>query len=74
VVFQLITLPVEFDASNRAKAQLQTLGIIGSREEGRGVAAVLDAAALTYVAATVAAIAQLLYFAMRAGLLGGRRD
>lgn len=74
VVFQLITLPVEFDASNRAKQQLQTLGIIGSREEGKGVAAVLDAAALTYVAATVAAIAQLLYFALRAGLLGGRRD
>lgn len=72
VVFQLVTLPVEFDASNRAKQQLQSLGIIQSREEGRGVAAVLDAAALTYVAATVGAVAQLIYFAMRAGLLGGR--
>ncbi len=72
VVFQMITLPVEFDASNRAKQQLQSLGIVQSREEGRGVAAVLDAAALTYVAATVTAVAQLLYFAMRAGLLGGR--
>ncbi len=72
VVFQFVTLPVEFDASNRAKQQLQTLGIIQSREEGKGVAAVLDAAALTYVAATVTAVAQLLYFAIRAGLLGGR--
>lgn len=72
VVFQLITLPVEFDASNRAKLQLQSLGMVRSQEESRGVAAVLDAAALTYVAATVSAVAQLLYFAMRAGLLGGR--
>ena len=74
VVFQIVTLPVEFDASNRAKRQLQSLGIIGSREEAKGVAQVLDAAALTYVAATVAAVAQLLYFALRAGLLGGRRN
>jgi Zn-dependent membrane protease YugP len=74
VVFQVITLPVEFDASNRAKRQIQSLGIIASREEGRGVAAVLDAAALTYVAATVTAVAQLLYFALRAGLLGRRND
>jgi Zn-dependent membrane protease YugP len=72
VVFQFVTLPVEFDASNRAKLQLQALGIVQSREEGKGVAAVLDAAALTYVAATVTAVAQLLYFALRAGLLGGR--
>jgi Zn-dependent membrane protease YugP len=72
VVFQLITLPVEFDASRRAKQQLGALGIVGSREEGRGVAAVLDAAAMTYVAATVTAVAQLLYFALRLGLLGGR--
>jgi Zn-dependent membrane protease YugP len=74
VLFQIITLPVEFDASNRAKRQLQSLGIIGSREEAKGVAEVLDAAALTYVAATISAVAQLLYFAMRAGLLGGRRN
>ena len=74
VLFQMVTLPVEFDASNRAKAQLRSLGIIQSNQEAGGVSAVLDAAALTYVAATVAAIAQLLYFAMRAGLLGGRRD
>jgi Zn-dependent membrane protease YugP len=74
VLFQMITLPVEFDASNRAKEQLRSLGIIQSNQEAGGVTAVLDAAALTYVAATVTAIAQLLYFAMRAGLLGGRRD
>jgi Zn-dependent membrane protease YugP len=74
VLFQMVTLPVEFDASNRAKEQLRSLGIIQSNQEAGGVAAVLNAAALTYVAATVAAIAQLLYFAMRAGLLGGRRD
>jgi len=74
VLFQVITLPVEFDASNRAKRQLQSLGIITSREEAKGVAQVLDAAALTYVAATISAVAQLLYFALRAGLLGGRRN
>ena len=73
VVFQLITLPVEFDASNRAKAQLKTLGILHSNEESKGVSAVLDAAAMTYVAATVTALVQLLYFALRLGLLG-RRD
>jgi len=74
VLFQLITLPVEFDASNRAKQQIRSLGIIHSDQEGRGVAAVLDAAAMTYVAATITAVAQLLYFALRLGLLGGRRD
>jgi hypothetical protein len=74
VLFQMVTLPVEFDASNRAKRQLQQLGIIQSQKEAGGVAAVLDAAAMTYVAATITAVMQLLYFAMRAGLFGGRRD
>lgn len=73
VVFQLVTLPVEFDASARAKKQLMSLKMLRSEREAAGVAAVLNAAALTYVAATVTAIAQLLYFALRAGLLG-RRD
>ena len=73
VIFQLITLPVEFDASNRAKQQLMSLGIIQSQRESGGVAAVLNAAALTYVAAAIASLGQLLYFAMRSGLLGGRR-
>lgn len=73
VLFQMVTLPVEFDASSRAKRQLTSLGILHSRQEADGVSAVLNAAALTYVAATITAIMQLLYFAMRAGLLG-RRD
>ncbi|GJM44360.1 MAG: zinc metallopeptidase [Gemmatimonadota bacterium] len=72
VVFQLVTLPVEFDASNRAKQQIRTLGIVHSDQEGKGVAAVLNAAAMTYVAATVTALAQVIYFALRLGLLGGR--
>ena len=72
VVFQLITLPVEIDASRRAKAMLATTGIVNSEEEALGVKKVLDAAALTYVAATITALAQLLYFAMRLGLFGRR--
>lgn len=71
VVFQIITLPVEFDASRRAKERLAGLGIVGTSGESRGVAAVLNAAAMTYVAATIAALAQLLYFALRLGVLGG---
>ena len=60
VVFSLITLPVEFNASKRAVAMLQSSGIITSREEEKGVRAVLNAAALTYVAAAVFAILQLI--------------
>jgi uncharacterized protein len=59
-LFQIITLPVEYDASRRAKAQLEGLGLIYPQESG-GVAKVLNAAALTYVAAMVAAVFQLLY-------------
>lgn len=59
--FQLITLPVEFDASRRAKAVLGDLGLIRSGEEAQGVNKVLDAAALTYVAAFVAALGNLLH-------------
>ena len=59
VVFQLITLPVEFDASSRAKLILQKSGLI-ARDEMEGVNRVLNAAALTYVAALIAAAAQLL--------------
>jgi Zn-dependent membrane protease YugP len=61
-VFQLITLPVEFDASRRAKIILGQMGIIRAGEETVGVNRVLDAAALTYVAAFVAALANLVYF------------
>ncbi|MBO8092135.1 MAG: zinc metallopeptidase [Prosthecochloris sp.] len=60
-LFALVTLPVEFDASRRAKEILVSQGIV-SRQELKGVNAVLDAAALTYVAAAAQAIMQLLYF------------
>ncbi|AWT60879.1 MAG: hypothetical protein DF168_02103 [Candidatus Moanabacter tarae] len=59
-VFQLVTLPVEFDASRRAKAELATLGIIGP-DEVSGVNQTLNAASLTYVAAFVASIGNLAY-------------
>lgn len=59
--FQLITLPVEFDASKRAKVILQQMGIIQPGGEVAGVNAVLNAAALTYVAAFVAALGNLVY-------------
>jgi Zn-dependent membrane protease YugP len=58
-LFQLVTLPVEFDASRRAKAQLVTLGIV-DRDEMPGVSETLDAAALTYVAAFISALLVLL--------------
>lgn len=64
MVFQLVTLPVEFDASNRAKAILQRMGIVRPGEEAAGVDTVLDAAALTYVAAFVAALGNLIYLIM----------
>ncbi len=69
VLFTLITLPVEFDASKRAKKLLASSGILFDNEL-EGVDKVLDAAALTYVAAAVAAIGQLLYYVM---LLNRRR-
>jgi Zn-dependent membrane protease YugP len=62
IVFQVITLPVEFDASRRAKIILQQMGIVRSGEESAGVNKVLDAAALTYVAALIATVGQFLYF------------
>ncbi|MBP8948025.1 MAG: zinc metallopeptidase [Candidatus Promineofilum sp.] len=72
VVFSLITLPVEFDASRRAKALLTQSGIV-THEEAGGVSAVLNAAGWTYVAAAIAAIGQLLYYVLL--LTGGsRRD
>lgn len=61
VVFTLITLPVEFDASKRAKRLLKSHNILFA-DEAAGVDKVLDAAALTYVAAAVAAVGQLLYY------------
>lgn len=73
VAFTLVTLPVEFDASSRAKRALANYNIVDSRELD-GVNQVLTAAAATYVAAAVAAILQLLYWLFRLGLLGGSRD
>jgi uncharacterized protein len=61
VLFQIVTLPVEFDASKRAKQQLNDLGLVPATEAG-GVKSVLTAAAWTYVAGALAAIAILLYY------------
>ena len=69
VLFQIVTLPVEFDASRRAAVQLKTLGI-ANPDESVGVRKVLTSAALTYVAGALAALSQLVFFAMT--FLGGR--
>jgi hypothetical protein len=69
VLFQLVTLPVEFDASRRALIQLRGLGILGEQELTK-TRAVLKAAALTYVASAASAILQLLRLMI---LFGGRR-
>ena len=71
LLFQIVTLPVEFNATNRAKALVLEDGIITAQER-QGMDAVLDAAALTYVAAAISTLMTLLYFLMRSGLLGGR--
>jgi uncharacterized protein len=73
VLFQLVTLPVEFDASARAKRLAFEHGIV-LEQERVGMSKVLNAAALTYVAAAISSLMTLLYFLFRAGLLGGRRD
>jgi Zn-dependent membrane protease YugP len=72
--FTVITVPVEFDASSRAKDQLVRLKITQHGVEQEAVSSVLTAAGLTYVAAAASSIAMLFYWALRAGLLGGRRD
>ncbi len=71
-VFALATLPVEFNASARAKQLLAQSGIIRTEEETRGVNQVLNAAALTYVAGLVTAVLQLLYYVLLVSG-GGRR-
>ncbi len=70
VFFQVVNLPVEFNASSRAKVQLATLGIVGPGEM-RYVGGVLNAAALTYVAATLQAVLTLLYYVLA---YSSRRD
>ena len=72
-LFTLITLPVEFDASRRALVTLEQ-GSYLTGEELAGARKVLNAAAMTYVAAFLTSLLTLLYWANRLGLLGGRRD
>lgn len=72
-VFALATIPVELNASARAKRLLVDSGLIVGSEEEHGVSRVLNAAALTYVAALVSAVLQLLYFALLVTGMGGRR-
>lgn len=72
-LFALATLPVELNASARAKRLLVQSGLIVGQEEMRGVNKVLNAAALTYVAALVTAILQLMYWVMLVLGMGGRR-
>lgn len=73
VLFQLVNLPVEFDASNRARAILLQRGIVSPKEEVE-VGRVLNAAALTYVAATITSLLTLVYYLYRYGLIGSNRD
>lgn len=73
LLFQLVTLPVEFDATARAKKLIVEAGII-DQDERYGVDRTLNAAALTYVAAAVSTLLTLLYFLVRSGILGGNDD
>lgn len=70
VAFQIVTLPVEFNASRRASVGLRALGLVGTTEQA-GVQNVLAAAALTYVAGALAALSQLLYYVV---VFFGRRE
>lgn len=72
-LFSLATLPIELNASARAKELLVQSGIIVGKEEQKGVNKVLNAAAFTYVAALLTSIMQLLYFTSLVGGMGGRR-
>ena len=72
-VFALATLPVELNASARAKQMLLQTGIVVGEDEQRGVNNVLNAAAMTYIAALVTAVLQLLYYVSLVGGMGGRR-
>jgi hypothetical protein len=71
-IFSLVTLPVELNASKRAKQMLAENGLVVNEEEKKGVASVLNAAALTYVAGLATSLLQLFYFASLAGF--GRRN
>jgi len=73
VLFHMVTLPVEFDASRRAVAILAGSGVVAA-DELPAVKKTLNAAGFTYVAATLVAAAELLYWLLRSGLLGGSRE
>lgn len=73
VLFTLVTLPVEWDASARAKRLMVSCGIVTEKER-EGASEVLNAAFMTYVASAVSALLMLLYYLLRAGVIGGRRD
>jgi uncharacterized protein len=77
-IFALITLPVEFDASNRAKAALVTVGLadggVAGGEESKGVKSVLDAAAWTYIAGFATSLLTLLYYVMAVSGMGRRSE
>jgi Zn-dependent membrane protease YugP len=72
-IFALATLPVELNASKRARQLLTDSGLIYSEEEKRGVSSMLNAAAFTYVAGLATAVMQVLYFGSMVAGLGGRR-
>jgi Zn-dependent membrane protease YugP len=73
VLFAVVTLPVEWDASARAKRLMVTCGIV-TQKECEGAGAVLNAAFLTYVASALSSLLMLLYYLLRAGVFGNNRD
>lgn len=73
VAFSIVTLPVEWNASARAKQLMVQSGIV-SPQESQSAGQVLNAAFMTYIAAAVSALLTLLYYLLRSGLLGGSRD
>lgn len=73
VAFSLVTLPVEWDASARAKRQMVACGVV-AQSEADSAGKVLNAAFLTYIAAAASALLTLIYYLLRSGLLGGSRD
>lgn len=72
-LFQVITLPVEINASMRSKASLVAHHVVAPGRESQGVSTMLSAAAFTYIAAAIASLMNLLYWAFKLGLIGGNR-
>ena len=73
VLFSIVTLPVEWDASARAKKLMVSCGIVTAKEQ-EGAAEVLNAAFMTYVASAVSSLLMLLYYLLRAGVFSNDRD